>query len=51
MESERTDSKQNQLLITRPQTSTSILGFVWIAGHVVEGLDEVSGCNREIVGL
>lgn len=45
MKSERTDSKQNQLLITRPQTSTSILGFV------VEGLDEVSGCNREIIGL
>lgn len=51
MKSERTGSKQNQLLITRPQASVSILGFVWIAGHVVEGLDKMAGCNREIVGL
>ena len=50
-EKERTDSKQNQLLITRPQTSISILFFVWIAGHVVEGLDKMAGCNWEIIGL
>ena len=51
MKSERTDSKQNQLLIRRPQTSISILVFVWIAGPVVGGLDKMAGCNWEIIGL
>lgn len=38
MKSERTDSKQNQLLITRPQKSLSTVGFVGMADCVVLGL-------------
>lgn len=51
MKSERTDSKQKQLLVTGPQTSISTLGFVWVAGHVVEALDKMAGCTWEMVGV
>jgi len=51
MKSERTDSNQKQMLVTRPWTSISVLGFVWIAGHLVEGLEKMAGCTWEIAGL